>query len=142
MAAEDLTPEALCAPSNWPQLVIFMQAAGHKFISYKKGVELCRQAIKNCPNSKMPKLPDLLRESVPADRHEYGLTNEGTGNLMYIREERDEASSNAGHVPVITVAADCLPELEKGGAGRLGPKLAIQTQYDRPVIRPAKTRRL
>jgi hypothetical protein len=82
MAAEDLTPEALCGAEQLAAARdFFMQAAGHKFISYKKGVELCRQAIKNCPNSENAKAARrLLRESVPADRRqEYGLTNEELG---------------------------------------------------------------
>jgi thymidylate synthase len=49
------------------------------------------------------------------------------------------ASSNAGHVPVITVAADCLPEAwEKAVLAVWDQGLAIQTQYDRPGDPPSK----
>jgi len=60
MAAEDLTPEALCGAEQLAAARdFFMQAAGHKFISYKRGVECVDRRSKTARIQKMPKLPDV-----------------------------------------------------------------------------------
>ncbi|HOQ03969.1 MAG TPA: hypothetical protein PKY88_01975 [Anaerohalosphaeraceae bacterium] len=59
----------------------FLQAAGKRFISYRKGVDLCRQIIRNCPNSKNAEAArELLRTKIPEDQREsLGLTKEELG---------------------------------------------------------------
>lgn len=59
----------------------FLQAARKRFISYRKGVELCRQVIRNCPNSKNAEAArELLRTKIPEDQREsLGLTKEELG---------------------------------------------------------------
>ncbi|MEJ5258951.1 MAG: hypothetical protein WHS88_02050 [Anaerohalosphaeraceae bacterium] len=59
----------------------FLQAAGKRFISYRRGVELCRQVIRNCPNSKNAEAArELLRTKIPEDQREsLGLTKEELG---------------------------------------------------------------
>lgn len=59
----------------------FLKAAGKRFISYRKGVDLCRYVIKNCPNSKNAEAArELLRTKIPEDQREsLGLTKEELG---------------------------------------------------------------
>ncbi len=59
----------------------FLQAASKRFISYRRGVELCRQVIRNCPNSKNAEAArELLRTKIPEDQREsLGLTKEELG---------------------------------------------------------------
>jgi hypothetical protein len=79
---QDLTPEEACGAQQLAAARdFFMQAANRKFISYRKGIDLCRQVIKGCPNSENAKAArQLLRDSIPEDQREkYGLTNEELG---------------------------------------------------------------
>lgn len=59
----------------------FLKAAGKRFISYRRGVDLCRYVIKNCPNSKNAEAArELLRTKIPEDQREsLGLTKEELG---------------------------------------------------------------
>jgi hypothetical protein len=59
----------------------FLKAAGKRFISYRKGVDLCRQIIRNCPHSKnAEEARQLLRTKVPQDQWEtLGLTKDELG---------------------------------------------------------------
>ncbi len=79
---QEMTHENLCGAAQLQAARdFFMQAAGRKFITYRKGVDLCRYVMKNCPNSENAKAArQLLRESVPEDQRErYGLTREELG---------------------------------------------------------------
>jgi hypothetical protein len=79
---QDLTPEEVCGAQQLAAARdFFIQAANRKFISYRKGIDLCRQVIKNCPNSENAKAAQkILRDSIPEDQREkYGLTNEELG---------------------------------------------------------------
>lgn len=79
---QDLTPEEACGVMQLAAARdFFMQAANRKFISYRKGIDLCRYVIKNCPDSENAKAARrLMRESIPEDQREkYGLTNEELG---------------------------------------------------------------
>lgn len=59
----------------------FLKAAGKQLVSYRKGVDLCRYVIRNCPHSKNAEAArELLRTKVPEDQREtLGLTREELG---------------------------------------------------------------
>lgn len=79
---QDLTANDMC---GYQQLAaardFFMQAAGRRFITYRRGIELCRQVIRECPDSPNAEAArQLLRNSVPEEQRErYNLTNEELG---------------------------------------------------------------
>ena len=78
----ELTAEDMCGARELQAArAFFMTAARRKFITYRKGVDLCRQVIRQCPDSENAESArDLLRRSVPEDQREkYKLTDEELG---------------------------------------------------------------
>ena len=80
--AQDLTIEDLCGAKQLQYArEFFMEAARKRYITYRKGIDLCRQVIQSCPDSPNAKAArDLLRTQIPEDQREkYHLTREELG---------------------------------------------------------------
>lgn len=59
---------------------LFMKAAGKHVITYKRGVELCRQVMKDYPGSEYAdKARQLLRQVPENQRSRYGITDQELG---------------------------------------------------------------
>jgi hypothetical protein len=59
---------------------LFMKAAGKRIITYKQGVELCRQVMKDYPGSEYADKARLLLRQVPENqRSKYGITDQELG---------------------------------------------------------------